>query len=72
MYYERKDPRALEYAKKAYEVAPDVAAVADTYGWILVESGELQQGIELLTKAAELDPDNQEILNHLKEAKGRQ
>ncbi len=72
MYYERKDPRALEYAKKAYEVAPEVAAVADTYGWILVESGNLQQGIELLTKASELDPENQEILNHLKEAKGRQ
>jgi tetratricopeptide (TPR) repeat protein len=72
MYYETKDPRALEYAKKAYELAPDIAAIADTYGWILVERGDLQKGIELLTRAAALEPDNQEILYHLNEAKSRQ
>jgi len=72
MYYERKDPRALEYAKKAYDLAPNVAAIADTYGWILVEKGELKKGIELLTKAAALEPENQEILYHLKEAQSRQ
>lgn len=71
MYYETKDPRALEYAKRAYDLAPDVAAIADTYGWILVERGDLQKGIELLTKAAALEPDNQEILYHLNEAKSR-
>lgn len=72
MYYERKDPRALEYAKRAYDIAPNVAAIADTYGWILVEKGELKKGIELLTKAAALEPENQEILYHLKEAQSRQ
>ncbi|WP_062059846.1 tetratricopeptide repeat protein [Cellvibrio sp. OA-2007] len=72
LYYERKDPRALEYAKKAYELAPNSAPIADTYGWILVEKGELQKGIELLSKAVQLDPGNQEIQDHLKEAKSRQ
>lgn len=72
LYYERKDPRALEFAKKAYEMAPNVAPIADTYGWILVEKGELAKGIELLTKAAELAPDSKEIADHLKEAKSRQ
>lgn len=72
MYYERKDPRALEYAKKAYDLAPNTAPIADTYGWILVEKGDLVRGIELLSKAAQLDPDNKEIQEHLKEAQSRQ
>lgn len=72
MYYESKDPRALEYAKRAYDLAPNVAAIADTYGWILVERGDLQKGIELLTKAVALEPENQEIQYHLKEAQSRQ
>lgn len=72
LYYERKDPRALETAKKAYEMAPNVAPIVDTYGWILVEKGDLAQGIELLTRAVQLDPESQEIADHLKEAKSRQ
>lgn len=71
LYHERKDPRAVEYAKKAYELAPNSAAIADTYGWILVEKGELAKGIELLTKAVQLDPESKEIADHLKEAKSR-
>ncbi len=72
LYYERKDPRALETAKKAYEMAPNVAPIVDTYGWILVEKGQLEKGIELLTKATQLDPASKEIADHLKEAKSRQ
>lgn len=72
LYYERKDPRALEFAKRAYEMAPNIAPIVDTYGWILVEAGELEQGIELLTKAVQLDPESKEIADHLKEAKSRQ
>ncbi|MEN0037243.1 MAG: tetratricopeptide repeat protein [Cellvibrio sp.] len=72
LYYEREDKRAIEYAKKAYEMAPNSAPIADTYGWILVETGEVAKGIELLTRAAQLDPANKEILDHLKEAKSRQ
>jgi tetratricopeptide (TPR) repeat protein len=72
LYYERKDPRALEYAKKAYEMAPNSAPIADTYGWILVEKGELEKGIELLSKAVQLDPESKEISDHLQEAKSRQ
>lgn len=72
LYYERKDPRAVEFAKKAYEMAPNVAPIVDTYGWILVEKGELEKGIELLSKAAQLDPESKEISDHLKEAQSRQ
>ena len=71
LYYEKKDPRAIEYAKKAYNLAPNIAPIVDTYGWILVEMGDLEKGMELLTKAIQLDPNNKEIQDHLLEAKSR-
>ncbi|MDB4576388.1 tetratricopeptide repeat protein, partial [bacterium] len=56
-------------AAKAYQLAPDTAAVADTYGWILYQNGEREQAIELLERAVELDSSNAEIAAHLNEAK---
>ena len=35
-YQQEKNPLALEYAEKAYKLAPDSPAVLDTLGWILV------------------------------------
>lgn len=71
MYYEKKDTRALDFAKRAYDLAPDNAAILDTYGWILVEDGQVAAGIERLEKAAALASDNKEIQDHLREAKAR-
>ncbi|PTB82568.1 hypothetical protein C9933_01600, partial [Methylophaga nitratireducenticrescens] len=68
LYYETGDNRALDTARKAYELVPDSAAVADTYGWILFESGEHQQSLVVLEKAHELDPGSREIAMHLVEA----
>ena len=55
LYFEEKNEKkhALELAKKAHQLSPDNAAIMDTYGWILLETGSLEQGIRLLHKAAE-------------------
>lgn len=53
---ELKDAKALGYAERAYRLAPDSAAVANTYGWVLVERGDMAQGIPLLRKSVDLDP----------------
>ncbi|HTF96244.1 MAG TPA: tetratricopeptide repeat protein [Cellvibrio sp.] len=71
IYYEKKDERAEEIAKRAYELAPNNPAILDTYGWILVEKGKVEEGLEYLQRAATAAPDNQEILNHVNEAKKR-
>jgi len=71
MYYERKDERALEFAKRAYQNAPKSAAVLDTYGWILVEKGQVQEGIAVLEKAVAIEPNAKEIKEHLDVAKSR-
>jgi putative PEP-CTERM system TPR-repeat lipoprotein len=55
------DGKALQYAERAHELAPSNAAVMDTLGWILVESGDMERGVELLGRAAELAPEAPEI-----------
>jgi tetratricopeptide (TPR) repeat protein len=71
LYYLQNDDRAIETAKRAYDLAPQSASVADTYGWILVERGDAKAGADVLAQAAALEPKNKEILDHLKTAKQR-
>jgi Tfp pilus assembly protein PilF len=66
--HELKQPNALEYAERAHELAPQNAAIMDTLGWILAESGQREKGVELLWRAAELAPDSPEIRLHLAKA----
>ncbi len=51
LYGEVGDDRALDYAKRAYEIDPGVAAVADTYGWLLVGNDRPAEGIQVLERA---------------------
>ena len=62
------DPRALEYAEQANQLTPNTPPVMDTLGWLLVEKGETARGLELLQKAVELAPQQDDIRLHL--AKG--
>jgi len=65
---EMGDPKALEYADKAYALAPSHAAINGTYGWLLVQKGESARGIELLRRAVELDPND--VTKRLRLAQG--
>jgi len=51
LYSLKNDSRALEFAEKAYKVKPDDSGVQDTYGWILVQNGEVEKGRLILEKA---------------------
>jgi putative PEP-CTERM system TPR-repeat lipoprotein len=63
-----KDPSAIEYAEKAYRLAPTSPAIADTLGWILVERGDTKRGVQLLSEAAALAPNALEIRMHYAKA----
>jgi putative PEP-CTERM system TPR-repeat lipoprotein len=65
---ELKDPAALGYAEKAVRLAPTSPAVADTYGWLLVESGDTKRGTEILGHAAKAAPNAPEIRLHYAKA----
>ncbi len=68
LYQQEKDPRALEYAEKANQLAPDNAAILDTLGWMLIEQGNTTRGLPLLQKAASGAPEAVDIRYHLVQA----
>ncbi len=64
LYFEKNDPRSLEYAQRAYQSAPNAPAVQDTLGWILAKHGKTDRALELLERAASQLPDNPTIQYH--------
>ncbi len=65
LYDLENNPKAADVAKKAYEINPEVGAIVDTYGWILVRKGALDEGVELLRQAHKLSPKIPDIEFHL-------
>ncbi len=64
LYQQKSDPRALEIAERAYRQAPNAPALQDTYGWILVTSGTLEQALPVLRSAATALPGMTEVQYH--------
>ena len=62
---ETDQERAVSLASQANEMAPNNAAILDTYGWILHLAGRNDEAQEALKKALALAPDNEEIQQHL-------
>ncbi len=62
--HERGDPRALEIAGQAYDLDPNRPEVADTYGWILFNSGDRKKGLSILQQAHLAYPTQTEIAYH--------
>jgi len=71
LYQELGDDRALATARRAHELAPRNAAIADTLGWILVNQGQLDEGIKFLREAADGAPGSVDIQYHLAQALSR-
>ncbi len=65
LYQQIGDKRALELAERAMQLAPDSPEVADTLGWILVQSNQLPRGLELIRQAIAQKPDEPVIAYHL-------
>ncbi|MEM9386295.1 MAG: XrtA/PEP-CTERM system TPR-repeat protein PrsT [Pseudomonadota bacterium] len=64
-YSELRDPRALEAAKNALDLASASPAIQDTYGWMLILDGQLENGVSMLRDAWEAAPSNGDIGYHL-------
>jgi len=60
-----KDAKSLEFAERAYKLLPGNPAVIDTYGWLLVNHGDVSQGLVLLQEAALQAPQLIEIRYHV-------
>jgi putative PEP-CTERM system TPR-repeat lipoprotein len=62
------DSQAVAHAERAHRLAPTNPFIMDTYGWLLIESGDLKRGVEVLQQAAGLAPGSQEVRLHLAKA----
>lgn len=63
-YFQQGDARAEPVARRAYELAPENAAIADTYGWILFQGLGKAQALPILAAAAAKAPGDREIQYH--------
>jgi putative PEP-CTERM system TPR-repeat lipoprotein len=64
LYQQSGDRRASAVAKRAYEAAPSVSAIADTYGWILVGEGRVEEALPILERAASVQDATVDIAYH--------
>ncbi len=71
LYSLKSDPRALDTAKRAHELAPESPSIADTYGWILVENDRVPEALPLLERAAAAPGASPEVHYHLAVARAK-
>lgn len=64
-YLLSKDPRAVTAAETAYILAPQHPYVADTYGWVLLQSGDAIKSKPILELAYAKLPEQPDIQTHL-------
>ncbi|MCQ8102575.1 PEP-CTERM system TPR-repeat protein PrsT [Methylomonas sp. SURF-2] len=65
IYFNTGDGKALSYAEKAQQLAPEQASSNDTLGWILVNSGKAEQGLHYLRNAHSRMANEPEIRYHI-------
>lgn len=56
IYSTQHNPKALDLAARAYKLLPASPAVADTYGWALVNANQAKAAVPVLSAAAKAAP----------------
>lgn len=64
LYHLAADDRALGLAKRAYQEDPDDPGILDTYGWILLKAGRVDEGAAMLEQAFKQLPSVPEVRYH--------
>lgn len=64
LYLEEKRPGALALAERAWALDEDNPGILDTYGWALVQAGQVGRGLQLLKQAVSALPDIPEVRYH--------
>ena len=59
------EQRALEFANRAHELAPESPHVLDTLGWTLTRRGEYTRGLKYLRQAFVRSPKDPQLRYHI-------
>jgi len=62
---QQNDPSAFSYAQRAFALQPDNPVVADTYGWSLLQQGQIAAALPPLNLAAKALPQSLTVQYHL-------
>ncbi|NND60322.1 MAG: PEP-CTERM system TPR-repeat protein PrsT [Gammaproteobacteria bacterium] len=57
--------KGVDIASRARAAAPANGAIVDTYGWLLLQQGKVDEATDMIRDALSLSPDNPEIRYHL-------
>jgi tetratricopeptide (TPR) repeat protein len=63
--------RGIELARKAVELKPESAGIWDTLAWLLFETGKVDDAIDCMKKAIELDPNTKYYQENLEKMEQR-
>ena len=72
LYFEMGDARAMDAADAAFKLAPKQPQTLDTLGWLLVQKGDVERGLELLRDAYARASRRPKVQYHLAVALSRQ
>lgn len=64
LYSLENESRALEFAEKAYRAKPDDSGIQDTYGWVLVQQGRVEEGRRILERVMKVLSEVPEVRYH--------
>jgi len=64
IYFQGNNPDARAMAEHAYRLEPDNPGVLDTYGWILLQQGDVDRGRQLLKQASRQLPEVADVSYH--------
>lgn len=64
VYARERSPRALELARKAHALLP-APEITDTLGWVMVQGGQVEEGLNYLREAQGRSPDQPGVYYHI-------
>ena len=64
LYSLNGNPKAMDMAERAYRFSAENPGILDTYGWILLQHGQIEKGQRLIKQAMDMIPGNPDIRYH--------
>ena len=65
LYHQNGNAKSIAIAKKLLNLGIENGDILDTAGWIILNEGDIEQGLSVLSRAHDLEPGSADITYHL-------